>query len=163
MNHLGIFLYAVFLLTMGGIYAVLPSAQHSGAHRTVQCGGGGFFRSELRQRHLPPPSTRHLGGSTSRPCRPSARDDRERDRRVGVGGLHPARSDYRRSRTLGIAEILRSCQNRSGHQRGGGLADSEAVRAVSSREPGRECCCRVRLVLVLVPAPSAAAGPPGGG
>ena len=170
----GILLYGVFLLTMGGIYAVLtPRAQHPvGLHRTLQRRGGrvlrdrGLHHGYPDHRCLDPPSRRFRPPGGGRPRR---RDARERAHRVGRGpGLHPAAQRLSRDRDprdRGDLPARPQERDMGNQRRARDLADTQALRA-SPRAlgPGRDAAARVRVrARALRPSSNGPAAPRGDG
>ena len=109
----GIFLYAVFLLTMGGIYAVLALGLNIqwGFTGLFNAGVGGFFAvgAYVSAILTSAPSTRHLGGyDLPVPAGVCAAMVASALVAWGIGRICiRLRSDYLAIATLGIAEILR--------------------------------------------------------
>ena len=109
----GIFLYAVFLLTMGGIYAVLALGLNIqwGFTGLFNAGVGGFFAIGAYASAIltSAASTRHLGGfDLPIPAGICAAMIASALVAWGVGRICiRLRSDYLAIATLGIAEILR--------------------------------------------------------
>ena len=150
----GIFLYTVFLLTMGGIYAVLALGLNIqwGFTGLFNAGVAGFFAigAYVSAILTSVASTRHLGGfGLNIPVGICAAMIASAIVAWGIGRICiRLRSDYLAIATLGIAEILRLVLKNEIWATNGARGISkipEAVRAhAGAMEPDRDAAARVR-------------------